>query len=722
MLVEEQLSDGTFAPSDSTVDDIWTSSSPRRYSYMGFGSSPQMRPAGGDSITQHGASVQRGACGLSNLGNTCFMNSMVQCLAQLPPLADKMVSDKYKEDLNVDNPLGMKGQLVEAFASVVKLLWSNAGTSVAPRGLKWTISQHAPQFEGYQQHDSQELMTFLLDGVHEDLNRVREKPYLEQQERGDRPDREAAGESWQGFKSRNNSLVVDNMYGQFKSTIRCPACDRLSVTFDPYSNISVPLTAQGDNKKAVNVTLVRSAQIGAPGPVASHLVVSTQKGAPVSTLLRNLSELANVSKDQLICVELFNDNVYKFMDGTDDIDNITDGDFIVAYEVPDVTAFEQHAQAQNSWNRPSATEESSSSALGITLLHRKDAVSYGAGLFGTPRLLSFEEPPTNAELHRTVRHCYAGLLGEAMPVGQLHLEKVDKSGHAVGSRYNYTNSGISALIPDDEATFEPPSNDSVVFVAVDWPRTEEGFASHSKLDFNVVANGSRVPAADGAEKPLSIGDCLELFGKPETLGEDDTWYCNKCKGHVQAIKQMEIWSLPPVLVMHLKRFSYSKYHRDKLEVSVDYPIEGLDMSGYCLGGAIGDGAEGVDPLMYDLMAVSQHHGGLGGGHYTAVARSSIDGKWYSFDDSHVSEARPNDIVTSSAYVLFYVRRNLLQHYLANDWYATAKAAIPADADDTAQMPPLSIEQPAVASEASRQHAAIQPFFEDDDVVMSNPEY
>lgn len=58
-----------------------------------------------------------------------------------------MVSDAYQEDLNEDNPLGMKGELAKSFASVVKLLWSNEATVVAPRGLKWTIAQHAPQFE-----------------------------------------------------------------------------------------------------------------------------------------------------------------------------------------------------------------------------------------------------------------------------------------------------------------------------------------------------------------------------------------------------------------------------------------------------------------------------------------------------------------------------------------------------------------------------------------------
>jgi ubiquitin carboxyl-terminal hydrolase 4/11/15 len=50
------------------------------------------------------------------------------------------------------------------------------------------VGRFAPQFSGYQQHDSQELLTFLLDGLHEDLNRIKKKPYIELQDASGRPD------------------------------------------------------------------------------------------------------------------------------------------------------------------------------------------------------------------------------------------------------------------------------------------------------------------------------------------------------------------------------------------------------------------------------------------------------------------------------------------------------------------------------------------------------
>lgn len=57
-------------------------------------------------------------------------------------------------------------------------LWFGSGNSVSPTNLKSAIAKFAPQFNGYSQQDSQEVLSFLLDGLHEDLNRVAKKPYL----------------------------------------------------------------------------------------------------------------------------------------------------------------------------------------------------------------------------------------------------------------------------------------------------------------------------------------------------------------------------------------------------------------------------------------------------------------------------------------------------------------------------------------------------------------
>ena len=124
---------------------------------------------------------------------------------------------------------------------------------------------------------------------------------------------------------------------------------------------------------------------------------------------------------------------------------------------------------------------------------------------------------------------------------------------------------------------------------------------------------------------VSLGDCLDEFGKAEILSENDAWYCPRCKEHRRASKKFELWKAPDILVIHLKRFSAQGRLRDKLDVFVDFPVEGLDLSS-----RVAIQEEGKSPI-YDLFAVDNHYGGLGGGHYTAFARNFFDQNWYEYN-------------------------------------------------------------------------------------------
>jgi hypothetical protein len=91
---------------------------------------------------------------------------------------------------------------------------------------------------------------------------------------------------------------------------------------------------------------------------------------------------------------------------------------------------------------------------------------------------------------------------------------------------------------------------------------------------------------------ITIDDCFEEFKKPEILDEDNKWYCNKCKEHVQATKILEIYRAPPIFIINLKRFKQSKSRYgmgmmfsggtvgQKMDSSIDFPLEGLDISKY----------------------------------------------------------------------------------------------------------------------------------------------
>jgi ubiquitin carboxyl-terminal hydrolase 4/11 len=170
------------------------------------------------------------------------------------------------------------------------------------------------------------------------------------------------------------------------------------------------------------------------------------------------------------------------------------------------------------------------------------------------------------------------------------------------------------------------------------------------------------------KRNIDLDDCLDEFAREEQLGENDEWWCPKCKAHRQARKTLELWRVPDIFVVHLKRFSSNRSFRDKLDNLIDFPITDLDLTE-----RVGDKFwieqdRGGERLVYDLFAVDCHFGGLGGGHYTAYAKNFVDDKWYYFDgisifylinfsDSSVRSAQATDAVSSAAYLLFYRRRS-----------------------------------------------------------------
>ncbi len=171
-------------------------------------------------------------------------------LSNCPPITEYFAGDNYVEDINEDNPLGMKGEIARAFGELIKSLWSGRYSFFVPRNFKTAVGRFAPQFSGYQQQDSQELLTFLLDGLHEDLNRIKKKPYLELKDSDGRPDevittammvttslnsmlislQEVAAEAWDMYKKRNDSVILDLFHGLLKSTVVCPECPKVSTT------------------------------------------------------------------------------------------------------------------------------------------------------------------------------------------------------------------------------------------------------------------------------------------------------------------------------------------------------------------------------------------------------------------------------------------------------------------------------------------------------------
>ncbi|KAL9274710.1 Ubiquitin carboxyl-terminal hydrolase 8-like protein [Drosera capensis] len=610
-----------------------------------------------DSSTLIGRSTESGSLGLTglqNLGNTCFMNSALQCLAHTPKLVDFFLGD-YKSEINYDNPLGMEGEIALAFGDLVRMLWTPGATTAEPRTFKSTLARFAPQFSGYNQHDSQELLVFLLDGLHEDLNRVKCKPYIEVKDGEGRQDAEVADEYWNNHLARNNSIIVDVCQGQYKSTLVCPLCKKVSITFDPFMYLSLPLPST--RTRTMNVTVMNSDG----SSKSSSLSITVPQSGKLEDLTRVLSDGCSLAVDETVLVaEIFAHRIIRFLeDPTDSLTLIRDGDRLVAYRLPRETensflvvfVHQQKEERMLNWK-----------AFGVPLIARTagDAVT-GSDIRDlylkllSPFIKSEEgdvgSEDTSQSQHTAVEETANSDFILALPSSDLKQAESDDLVSPSETEFEFyiTDAKGNLKVRKLEMSEQIKLEDSPrrLYVIACWPE------ERSKLHDNDLP--ASVPEVYKfsifPKKPpesVSLYKCLEAFLKEEPLGPEDMWYCPECKEHRQASKKLDLWRLPEILVIHLKRFSYDKYLKNKLETFVDFPVQDLDLGSYIAN------VDSRQSTCYMLYAISNHYGGLGSGHYTAFVHHG-GGQWYDFDDSHVCPISEEKIKTSAAYVLFYRR-------------------------------------------------------------------
>jgi len=135
---------------------------------------------------------------------------------------------------------------------------------------------------------------------------------------------------------------------------------------------------------------------------------------------------------------------------------------------------------------------------------------------------------------------------------------------------------------------------------------------------------------------------------------DNKVECARCKKKRTIVKSLTIFKCPEVLVLHIKRFQFTSIVRQKLSTSIHFPISSLDISPFLSP----DSPQKSSSCIYDLVGVSNHMGGMGGGHYTATVDSSFgNSTWNNYDDSHASQTTPSSSLGSSAYLLFYKKRD-----------------------------------------------------------------
>ncbi|EMS64211.1 Ubiquitin carboxyl-terminal hydrolase 8 [Triticum urartu] len=543
---------------------------------------------------------------------------------------------------------------------LVRKLWAIDGTSFSPRQFKAKLARFAPQFSGFNQHDSQELLAFLLDGLHEDLNRVKCKPYAEAKDSDGRPDEEVADEYWGNHLARNDSIIVDTCQGQYKSTLVCPLCKKVSITFDPFMYLSLPLPST--TMRTMTVTVFSTD--GSIGP--SPYTVSIPKSGDFKTLINALSNACSLRDDErLLVAEVYNSSLIRYLeDPSDDISLIRDGDKLVAYRLP------KDSEGAAVVVFKSERMESSISSFG-----RKSWKN-----FGTPLVSNLPDTIDGRTIYNLLLKALTPfrepkddvldadqITGKSSPVNE--TSDIDMSSDAAECSSMNTNAGEDDMtteggmlfflnterFPNQRMKIEMDQTITLsnlqkrLIVSVSWQ--DNGLKQYNLDSLDSLPEVYKtVLFTRRPQETCSLYACLEAFIKEEPLGPEDMWYCPGCKEHRQASKKLDLWRLPEILIIHLKRFSYSRYTKNKLDTYVDFPIHDLDLSSY-----IRD-RSGQMSNHYQLYAVSNHYGSMGGGHYTAYVYNDGKKKWYDFDDRCVSGLENEDsIKTSAAYVLFYRR-------------------------------------------------------------------
>ncbi|KAK9089666.1 hypothetical protein Scep_028748 [Stephania cephalantha] len=552
---------------------------------------------GTSSIATRGSSG--GLTGLLNLGNTCFMNSAIQCLVHTPEFA-RYFREDYHPDINFTNSMGMVGELSLAFGELLRKLWAPGRTPIAPRPFKAKLARFAPQFSGYNQHDSQELLAFLLDGLHEDLNRAKHRPFTKSKNADGDPDEE---EYWQNYIARNDSIIVDVCQGLSKSSLVCPVCGKISVTFDPFLWLSLPL--QSANTRSMIVTVFASDGSALPTPCT----VSVPKQGRCRDLIHAAGSACSLKLgEKLLLAEIRAHSIHRFLeDSLIPLSTVKDDDRLVAYKLP---KFVKNSVFLQLINRRQEQESSSAHSSKIwkpygsplvSLISRDDRLTGGDVQSMVLKMLNpmlrtrgpgQPDNLLNSRAIETTSQCQdvgsneAGADSDASDCvvrGEIKLNMVDADKFSL--QFLDENNAFIDLSLEEEKPIKLTSSSSVYIpIFIDWSEKQlEKYDTHYFENLPEVLKYG--PALKKARtEPLSLYSCLEAFLREEPLVTEDMWR-----------------------------------------------------------------------QLYELYALSNHYGSMGSGHYTAHIKLLDENKWYNFDDSHVSLINEEEVKSAAAYVLFYRR-------------------------------------------------------------------
>jgi len=579
-----------------------------------------------------------GKCGGRNLGNTCYMNSSIACLSNCSELTSYFLSGEYdyEKEINKETKHGTRGSLPKKWHDLLQYYWMTNNNTGNPSSFKSTMGNFAPRFSGFGQQDSNEFMTFFLDFMNEDLNKNHEKKYEEiQEQQSNETDIQCAKRFWDYFLHRNDSIITDLFTGLFKNCVTCPKCNYISITYEPFNILQLPIPnekkVKSSNNENIEVEINFYNNNEAKLNTYKFMMEKKANGITIDNVFKELTKYGKTySHKDYIFFEVAEKIFIKFLDKNNKLDEINENSKIYCFEAKDkdskfypIYIFKDKDEQSN---YPRILEISSytkfKGILNQLYNYIKDYLQvyryYDIEIF--LEKYSPEKLPFNFIFKKDEDNKY-----DLIKVF-LENSKIDDIDGKIEKEKYYFSINIE-------------SKNELVKKNFNFDIFEEVKLEKNKYNYNYYHHSR--------DNNISLDDCFEAFREEETLNRGNEWYCCKCKEHVLAKKKMDLFYLPKLFVICLKRFSRGRYW-GKNDDNIDFKLNDMDMKEYVCG-------PDKNNSVYDCFAVSQHYGGTGGGHYTAICKN-IDGNWYEYDDSSCYKASESKVVSSAAYVIFYRRK------------------------------------------------------------------
>ena len=645
------------------------------------------------------------ATGLVNLGNTCYMNAILQCLNNTPLLAQFFITGTYMQHINLSSTQGSRGDISRVIGNLLKNISTGVHLKVRPYEFFNCFSEIFTYFQGNEQQDGHEFLRILLDSLHEDLNR-QEHSHPSKTITLNNPDfeeeRTSSKEHWEKIQGSIGSVISDLCGGQTRNKISCTRCGSNTIIFEMLMDISLFIPIPVPDIK-IEVVFVPNS----PSCYTKYRF-NFNKNFRAEELCEKIYEETGVSPDRLVfaivqeklLVEIVPGSVkdhtelevflFEKLKSVEEVDAIgkktlsmpRDPEWKEKLETKDLI----DVNFENKWVVAHVFKISKNSVYAVlevgegellklekkssTLAQHRSFTSHRSKVryfyvynrrvvfskpefFGIPQLLSIGNWYTFKELR---------LMLESLC---MHLASVSKIA-GLFKFYLLRENLECALCNDHDCslceipnTFEYLDNaPDGSFVVILWE--------------NFIMYKPRIREVEETED-ISIYKCLEEYGKEEKI----EFNCEKCDGS-EGKSKTDICRLPDILIVHLKRFRFEGTRPLKITNKVEFPLVGFDMSGILTEnrGTIGKmndltQSNSRDNNLYDLFAVANHSGNVYGGHYTCSCIGEIAGekKWLYYDDDKVYELQDshtvNEIVTSKAYILFYKRQRFAPSNVIN---------------------------------------------------------